>query len=108
MGYVYESSEEDEEEENVVVKKKKKRGKNVKYVGVGSVDVIHRLLMLEELYGMSKHAFVDLCLEAAGERKLAKKEEMVPLPVLHDFAIEFVRGLTRLMHRLGFSRGPLF
>jgi hypothetical protein len=100
---VYDSSE--EEEEDVPLKKKKGK-KNVKYVSVSSVYSLHKLLTLEELYGVSKTSFVALCLEAAKEKKFASKEDYVPLPILKDFAFEFTRGLTRLMHRLGFSRSP--
>ncbi len=46
--------------------------------------------------------------QAAEEKKIAvENSDAVPLPVLKDFAIEFVRGLTRLMHRLGFKRDTI-
>lgn len=106
MGYeMYESSEESADGDVSSSKKKKRGRKNHKYVSVSSVYVLHKLLMLEELYGMSKGAFVELCLEAAAEKKYPMQEEMVPVTILRDFALEFVRGLTRLMHRLGFTRG---
>jgi hypothetical protein len=110
MGFeMYESSEESggegADQLATAAKRKKKGRRNVKYVSVSSVYVIHKLLMLEELYGMSKSSFVALCLEAAEEKKYEAKEDMAPMPILKHFAYEFVRGLTRLMHRLGFTRG---
>ncbi len=39
-------------------------------MSVASVHVIHKLLMLEELYGMSRQSFVGLCLSVAEERKI--------------------------------------
>jgi hypothetical protein len=122
MGFeVYESSDE-EESEDATQKKKKKGRRTCSFVSVSSVFVLHKLLMLEELYGMSKTSFVSLCLEAAEEKKYPAKQvcrffdvfsclyanttqDMVPVPIIKTFAFEFVRGLTRLMHRLGFSRG---
>lgn len=92
------SSDEDEQPTSRARRKKGKR--HVKYVRVESVHTIHKLLLLEELYGMSRASFVGLCLEAAEEKHIPMGEpDTVPLPVLKDFAIEFVRGLTRLMHR---------
>ncbi len=107
MGFeMYESSSDSGEGAVDAAKKKKKKGRrNVKYVSMSSVYVLHKLLMLEELYGMSKSSFVSLCLEAAEEKKYEAKDDLVPMPILKHFAYEFVRGLTRLMHRLGFTRG---
>lgn len=104
-----ESSSEDGEEMSAAktVKKKGKR-REIRYVSVASVHVIHKLLMLEELYGMSRQSFVGLCLEVAEEKKIPLGgSDTVPLPVLKEFAMEFVRGLTRLMHRLGFKRDTI-
>lgn len=103
----YSSDEEDDHAEsksNTPVTRKKRGKRAVKQVNLASVYVLHNLLMLESLYGMTKDAFITLCLDVAAEKKYETKSDFVPLPVLNDFAKEFVRGLTRLMHRLGFSR----
>jgi hypothetical protein len=74
MGFeVYESSSEESDDEDLNKKKKKGR-RNCSYVSVSSVYVLHKLLMLEELYGMSKTAFVSLCLDAAEEKKYPSKQ----------------------------------
>ena len=108
LGFAVYSSDEEEEADqlasNTPVGRKKRGKRPVKQVNLASVHVLHNLLMLQTLYGLTKGSFINLCLEAANEKKYETKDDHVPLPVLNDFAKEFVRGLTRLMHRLGFSR----
>ena len=78
------------------------------WVSIDTASVIHELLSIKELYGISCQQLIDL-MQSVGEEKGLMSlddeqlDEIIPTEVIHDFAVAFINGFLNMMSSLGFS-----
>ncbi|KAG2385617.1 hypothetical protein C9374_003432 [Naegleria lovaniensis] len=78
------------------------------WVSIDTASIIHELLSIKELYGISCQELINL-MQSVGEEKglmsLDDEEldEVIPTDVIHDFAVSFITGFLNMMSSLGFS-----
>ncbi|KAF0972817.1 hypothetical protein FDP41_009066 [Naegleria fowleri] len=78
------------------------------WVSIDTASIIHELLSIKELYGISCQQFMNL-MQTVGEEKGLMSlddvdlDDVIPTDVIHDFAVSFITGFLNMMSSLGFS-----
>ncbi|KAL9647385.1 hypothetical protein ABK040_011749 [Willaertia magna] len=82
---------------------------NIHWVSVDTVSTIHELLSIKELYGIDCQQLIGL-MQSVGEEKGLMSlddedlDDVIPIQVIHDFAVSFITGFLNMMSSFGFTR----
>jgi len=82
---------------------------DVEFLPSDSIKTMHQILAIKSTYGVEFQTFFDLMQRVAEEENIMllsekKLDELVPVPILEQFARDFINGFVKLMQELGFEK----
>ena len=102
-------TESDERTRDEKTQEKSPKATSVMFISTDTVITLHKILTIQELYGINCQALIDLMQRVGEELGMMglddeELDDVIPANVIHIFAENFVTGFLSMMDQLGFDK----